>query len=63
MRGGRTCGSGLDICYENHFFAAENGVPIPESVMITKGLVKEGEDLSNVRPPCPRIRALQPAVF
>ena len=31
--------------------------------MITKGLVKEGEDLSNVRPPCPRIRALQPTVF
>ena len=40
---------GLDICYDNHFFAAENGVAIPESIMITQGIVKEGEDLSSVR--------------
>jgi hypothetical protein len=49
--GAHACGRGLDICYENHFFAAENGVAIPESVMITQGLVTKDEDLSNVRVP------------
>jgi hypothetical protein len=39
--------AGLDTCYEHYFYALENGAKIPESVMITHGIVESHAELEN----------------